>query len=123
MKEQSIQNQIRAHVSMQKLGVLFRGNVGEAWTGERIVKNVDGSITIHNPRRFKTGLPIGFSDLFGVTDNGRTVFIEVKAPKGRLRPEQKNFLMEMVKRGAFAGVARSPEDAERIFGGTLVGLE
>lgn len=123
MREADIQNQIRSFVSIEKLGVLFRANVGEAWTGERIVKNTDGSITIHNPRRFKSGLPMGFSDLFGVAEMGRAVFVEVKSPTGRLRPDQENFLREMAKRGAFVGVARSPEDAEKIFRGALVGFK
>ncbi|ABO51125.1 conserved hypothetical protein [Desulforamulus reducens MI-1] len=115
MKESDIQNQIRICVSQQGLGILFRANVGEGWTGEKIVKNLDGSITIHNPRRLKTGLPVGFSDLFGVTENGKAVFVEVKSATGRLRQEQENFLKRMRQMGAYAGVARSPEDAERIF--------
>lgn len=114
MRESDIQKTIRIHVSQHQLGVLFRANVGEAWTGDRIEKNLDGSITIHRPRRFNTGLPPGFSDLFGVTAGGRAVFIEVKSATGRLSPEQENFLRQMAKLGAAAGVARSTEDAEKI---------
>lgn len=121
MRESDIQNQIRLHVSDRQLGVLFRANVGEAWTGDRIEHNPDGSITIHRPRRLKTGLPPGFSDLFGVASGGRAVFIEVKSPTGRLRPEQENFLRQMVKMGAYAGVARCIEDAEKIFAGVKLG--
>ena len=117
MKEQEIQNAIREHVSRNRLGVLFRANVGEAWTGSEVRHNPDGSITIHNPRRLKTGLPVGFSDLFGVTNTGKAVFIEVKTPKGKLRPEQEHFLIQMLEYSAYAGVARSPEDAQRIFTG------
>lgn len=122
MNEHSIQNLIRICVSQQGLGILFRANVGEGWTGESIVKNPDGSITIHNPRRLKTGLPIGFSDLFGVAENGKAVFIEVKSATGRLRKEQENFLRRMCQLGALAGVARSPEDAEKILAGVPLGL-
>jgi len=117
MRESDIQNQIRIHVSERRLGVLFRANVGEAWTGDSIEHNPDGSITIHRPRRLKTGLPPGFSDLFGVAAGGRAVFIEVKSPTGRLRPEQENFLRQMARMGACAGVARSVEEAEIILSG------
>jgi hypothetical protein len=118
MREADIQNQIRIYVSERRLGVLFRANVGEAWTGDRIERNLDGSITIHNPRRLKTGLPPGFSDLFGFTiPGGRATFIEVKTPTGRTSPEQENFLTQMARMGACAGVARSPEEAEKILKG------
>lgn len=123
MRESDIQNQVRIHVSKRRLGVLFRANVGEAWTGDRIQKNLDGSITIHNPRRLKTGLPSGFSDLFGIAiPGGRAVFLEMKSSSGRLTPEQENFLRQMASMGALAGVARSIEDAERIFARVNLGL-
>jgi hypothetical protein len=117
MDEHSIQNQIRIHVSQNKLGVLFRANVGEGWTGDRMERNSDGSITIYNPRRLKTGLPIGFSDLFGVTNSGKAVFIEVKSPTGRVRAEQERFIKRMAEMGAYAGVARSVDDVVTIFNG------
>lgn len=122
MREADIQNSIRLHVSEHQLGVLFRANVGEAWTGDRIENNPDGSITIYRPRRLKTGLPPGFSDLFGANRLGRAVFLEVKAPTGRLTPEQENFLRQMYQLGAYVGVARSPEDAAKIFAGVPLGL-
>ncbi|RJQ25540.1 MAG: VRR-NUC domain-containing protein [Peptococcaceae bacterium] len=117
MNEHSIQNLIR--LELAKLGVItFRANVGEAWTGDSIKHNPDGSITIYRPRRFKTGLPPGFSDLFGVAvGGGRAVFIEVKSKTGRLRPEQENFLAQMARAGALAGVARNPEEAKKILSG------
>jgi len=115
--EHAIQNAIREHVSRAKLGVLFRANVGEAWTGSEIRHNPDGSITIKDPRRLRTGLPVGFSDLFGVTNTGKAVFIEVKSKRGKPTPEQEHFLINMLERSAYAGVARSIEDAEQIFFG------
>jgi len=122
MREADIQNQIRIHVASQPLGVMFRANVGEAWTGERVERNPDGSITIYNPRRFKAGLPPGFSDLFGVATGGRAVFIEVKSATGRLLDDQRHFLNTMAKVGALAGVARNTDDAESIFDGQNIGL-
>lgn len=117
MLESDIQSKIRLHISARRLAVLFRANVGEAWTGSEIQHNLDGSITIYNPRRFKTGLPPGFSDLFGVAAGGRAAFIEVKTGTRRPTPEQKKFLQRMAEAGALAGVARSPDEAESIITG------
>ena len=117
MTEHDIQNAIREHVSKTGLGVLFRANVGEAWTGSRIVKNLNGSITIHEPRRLRTGLPSGFSDLFGVGQDGKAIFVEVKSAKGKPTPEQINFLQHMQSAGAYTGTARNIYDAELIFDG------
>ena len=79
---------------------MFRVNVGK-------VRTADG-------RYFDTGLPKGFSDLFGFRPDGQIFFIEVKNETGKLRPEQKKFIEQMQKRGALAGVARSVEDAMEI---------
>ena len=76
---------------------VFRGNVGMFYTK-------DG-------RPVRSGLPVGFSDLFGFTADARPFFIEVKTATGRLRPEQTAFLDAMRKRGAIAGVARTVADA------------
>lgn len=124
MREQDLQNQIR--MALSKLGVTcFRGNVGQAWTGDEIIKLHDGGILIPNARPFNTGLPAGFSDIFGlvpvfVTHEmvGKTLgvftVIEVKTPTGRVTTEQKHFLSVMAGRGAITGVARSVENAARI---------
>jgi len=120
MREADIQNAIRLHVSARKLGILFRANVGEGWTGNKDdihYDRINNILTIRNPRRLSTGLPPGFSDLFGVIPGGRAVFIEVKSLTGRATPEQEKFLGQMAKAGACAGVARSPEDAEKILTG------
>ncbi len=79
---------------------VFRANVGLFFTR-------DG-------RPVSTGLPRGFSDVFGHRPDGRAFYIEVKSATGRLRPEQDAFLAAMRRSGALAGVARSPEDAIRI---------
>lgn len=94
--EHLIQNQIR--VALSKAGyMVFRANVGK-------VRTSDG-------RFFDTGLPKGFSDLFGFRPDGQIFFIEVKNEKGRVRPEQTKFMEVMEQRGALVGVARSVEDA------------
>ena len=97
--EHSIQNDIRN--STTDIAVLFRANVGQGIT--------------YDGRHFDTGLPKGFSDLFGFRkDDGRAVFIEVKTPTGKPSKEQLNFINKMRLYGALAGIARSVEDARRI---------
>ena len=97
--EHKIQNDIR--VGLSEIGcTVFRANVGK-------VKMQDG-------RYFDTGLPKGFSDLFGFRPDGKIFFIEVKNKVGRVRPEQKQFISRMLELGIPAGVARSVEDAIKI---------
>ena len=97
--EHDIQNAIRA--ALAPYAVVFRGNVGRGYTP-------DG-------RYISTGLPGGFSDLFGVRkSDGRAFFIEVKTASGRVSERQKHFLMVVRKAGAIAGVCRSPEEAIKL---------
>lgn len=78
----------------------FRANVGLFFTK-------DG-------RPIKSGLPTGFSDLFGFRSDGRAYFMEVKTATGRIRPEQAAFINAMQLRGAIAGVVRSVQDAREL---------
>lgn len=99
MNEHDIQNEIRAACS--PYAVLFRINVGK-------VRTPDG-------RFFDTGVPQGFSDLFGFRkSDGKAVFIEVKTPSGRPTERQKHFLETIKKLGAIAGIAHSAEEAINI---------
>lgn len=99
LSEHDIQNAIR--MELAKRGILcFRTNVGK-------VRMADG-------RYFDTGLPKGFSDLFGFRPDGQIFFIEVKNKTGRVRPEQVKFIEMVKKKGAIAGVARSVEEALKI---------
>lgn len=100
-EEHIIQNKIRAALS--PYAVIFRANVG----------------SMHTPdgRYFNTGLPVGFSDLFGFRkSDGKAIFIEVKTPKGRPSEEQKAFLQAMKSFDVVAGICRSPEDALSLIG-------
>lgn len=116
MKEHDIQNKIRLEFGQRTDGVLFRANVGQAWTGSRITRHPDGSVTIYNARPFSSGLPTGFSDLFGVMPGGRAVFLEIKAPGGRVTEAQRRFVAGMHRLGAAAGIAYSVEQAMWICG-------
>lgn len=98
-EEHRIQNEIRAAVS--EYCIIFRVNVGKGRT-------VDG-------RFFSSGVPPGFSDLFGVRkSDGRAVLIEVKTPEGRVSKDQKHFIETMKNAGAIAGICRSAEEAVKL---------
>ncbi len=122
MTEHDIQNSIRNGTA--DIAVLFRANVGsfEIIDGRRqdacavAPKAGQGRpATLGNRRHFDTGLPKGFSDLFGFRrSDGRAVFIEVKSQSGKARPEQITFIQKMRVYGALAGIARSVEDARKI---------
>ncbi len=101
-EEHKIQNEIR--LALSDSCVIFRMNVGKGYT-------FDG-------RYFDTGVPKGFSDLFGFRkSDGRAVFIEVKTAKGRASPEQKNFIGQMTAYGAVAGICRSEEEELKLISG------
>lgn len=100
--EHRIQNEIR--LALTDSCILFRMNVGTGYTQ-------DG-------RYFSTGVPKGFSDLFGFRkSDGRAVFIEVKTPNGSVAVQQKAFLSAMQNAGAIAGICRSAEEAENLIRG------
>lgn len=99
IKESDVQNSIR--LALNPYAIIFRANVGT-------VRTADG-------RYFNTGLPKGFSDLFGFRKtDGKLIFIEVKNEKGRLQEDQKHFLSTMQQYPVISGVARSPEEAIKI---------
>lgn len=94
--ETALMNEIR--VAAAKYGICFRANVGK-------VKTVQG-------RWFDTGLPTGFSDLFGIRGaDGKIFFIEVKTEKGRVRESQVKFIKKMNDLNAIAGIARTVAEA------------
>ena len=110
MSEQELQQRIRLE--------LGKGPV-------RLWRNNVGALRDERGRLVSYGLCKGSSDLIGLRQVligpehlGQTmaVFsaIEVKAPKRRLREEQRSFL-ELVERfGGYSGVATSVEEAARV---------
>lgn len=63
-------------------------------------------------RPVSTGLPAGFSDLFGHrAGDARAFYLEVKTPTGRATAQQLAFVAAMQKRGALAAVVRSVDEA------------
>lgn len=94
--ETALMNEIR--VVAARHGICFRANVGK-------VKTIQG-------RWFDTGLPAGFSDLFGIRkSDGKVFFIEVKTEKGRVRESQLKFIKKMKELNAIAGIARTADEA------------
>ena len=99
MEEHFIQNEIRKNIN--DLAVIFRINVG-------VFKSNDG-------RFVSTGVPKGFSDLFGFRkSDGKVIFLEIKNEKGKASQEQVRFLKTMQEYGAITGIARSVEEAREI---------
>lgn len=110
MREQDLQNRIR--VALSEYGVIFRTNAGKYWQGKRVWCEQFNEYVLRDIRPV-TGLPVGFSDTLFVGKD-KVAFIEIKTPRGRVRPEQENFIKVMRSYGHRAGVARSVEDAIRI---------
>lgn len=129
-KEHALQNGIRNALAGRAL--IFRANVGKAWQSNDVVKVprqmpvVMGprDVLLKNARPFETGLPPGFSDLFGLVAVEITpdmvgqklaVFTALEVKDGaRVSPLQKNFINAVNDNGGRAGVVRSVEDAEHL---------
>ncbi len=125
--EHGIQNEIRN--GLVDDGMFFRANVGRAYASNDVGELPDGSLILRNWRFFNTGLPAGFSDLFGgvptiITPEmvGQTVailtVIECKSAKGRMRDLQQKFVTAVIRIGGRAGFARDVETARVIARGT-----
>lgn len=91
---------------------VFRVNVGEGYLYREQPTQATLEFENKRARWFKSGPPQGYSDLSGVCyPSGRALFIEVKTPTGKPTKEQCVFLLDMLARGANAGIARSTEEA------------
>lgn len=130
--EHAIQNAIRNALAGRAM--IFRANVGKGWTGkaDRVtapgtVAVQPGDVIVRQARVFDTGLPPGFSDLFGlvpvtITPDmvGQTIaqFVapEVKSPTGRATDQQLKFHSAVNRMGGRSGIVRSPSDAFKLLG-------
>lgn len=130
MRENPIQKRILLHCGHGDTR-LFRQNVGKTWIGKSKKILHDGSyycqqgdVIIRNARRFHAGFE-GQSDLGGwhtieITPDmvGRKVAVytamEVKTKTGRVKKAQQKFIDLVRAAGGFAGVVRSPEEAEEL---------
>lgn len=93
-EETEIQNAIR--VELSKIGIVRRNNVGIFYTP-------DG-------RPITIGIP-GEADLTLFRDGGKTVFVEIKTPKGKQNKWQKHFQNVVERRGYEYIIMRSFRDA------------
>ena len=100
-KEHKLMDEIRCELSRYGAKV-FRGNVGRLFTA-------DG-------RTVSTGLPVGFSDLFGTLPGGRSFYIECKVKPNKPTKAQLDFITALAGAGAATGVAYSVEEALEICG-------
>ena len=109
MSEAGVQSSIRLALGSHPGIKVFRNSVGQC-------KTEDG-------RHLRYGLLVGSGDLIGwqtvtITPGmvgqrfARFVSVEVKAPKGRLTPEQETWRAAVLKAGGIAVVARSVEDVQ-----------
>ena len=94
--EGRIQSEILLAVS-KRGHKLFRSNAGK-------VQTKDG--------RWMKLMPAGYTDLTGHRAwDGKVIYIEVKTPTGKLRPDQIKFRDAMLKHPVIYGVARSSREA------------
>ena len=133
MAEHGIQNAIRN--ALAGLALIYRANVGKGWTGKVVFKPTrvvsvqlePGDVVLRKARPFDTGLPPGFSDLFGAVTITITpemvgqriaqfAALEVKTDTGKASDGQNNFLAAIERAGGRAGIVRSPEDALQLLG-------
>jgi hypothetical protein len=83
--------------------------VAKAWrnnTGVAMLPGKGGK-----PRPVKFG-ERGVSDILGVTSAGRFLAVEAKQPKGKLTPEQREFLSAVHQAGGVALVIRDPVELQ-----------
>lgn len=79
----------------------------------RLLRNNVGVAEIHGRRvAYGVGGP-GGSDLIGLLPaaGGRFIALEIKTDRGRVSPEQEQFIRAIRRNGGFAAVVRSVDDA------------
>lgn len=96
MTESQLQQQIRLALGREPDLVIWRNSVGVAET---------------NGRKQRFGLCKGSADLIGIGPGGRFFALEIKTLTGRIRPEQQLFVDLVNRRGGFAAIVRSVDEA------------
>ena len=97
MKENEIQNLIRVAVGQLPDVTIWRNESG---------------VAEHMGRYVRYGLQKGSADIIGIlSPGGRFLALEVKTPRGRTSKEQDLFLKLVRRRGGFACVVRSVDEA------------
>lgn len=109
--ERSIQAAILRALGGTADVVLWRNSVGstDEWSDDE-----RRGIT---SRRVSYGLGVGSADLVGILTVGPVavwIALEVKAPRGRVRPEQAVWIEAAQRRGVCAAVVRSVDEARAV---------
>lgn len=90
--------------------------------GDSVFRQNVGKVRLKDGRFFSTGLPNGSPDLYGWRKSDKQIFfIEVKAPKGRIRPAQMAIHLDLMHQKVIHGIARSINDALKIVSQGLIG--
>lgn len=100
--EAALTYEIRLALGIEPDLVLWRNSTG-------VARHPD---TRGHVRAQRFGLAVGSADLVGILGpSGRFFALEVKTPDGRLTSEQSAWLALVRKRGGFAAVVRSRDEA------------
>lgn len=116
MTESNTLKRILIGLAKHKALRLFRNNTGKAWQG-KLSPAGPGNILLRDFRPLEAGLCKGSSDLIGwytVEHGGKKIAVftalEVKKEKGKVSPEQKNFIDRVIEAGGIAGVVKEQSD-------------
>ncbi len=115
MAERDIQHAIRIACGKRSDSVLWRNNVGVALQPR-------GDMSLSVPTcpvcgfrlplaKVAYGLQVGSGDLIGISNKGRFISIEIKAPGKHSESDQVMWANLINKMGGLAGEAHSPEEA------------
>lgn len=69
-----------------------------------------GDVLIRKARPIHAGLCVGSSDLIGWGKTGLFTAIEVKTERGRVTPEQQNFIDAVKRAGGIGAIVRNLEE-------------
>lgn len=72
----------------------------------------NSAVYIKSKDRYMKSPLRGVSDILGIINGGTFLAIEVKAEKGKVSPEQQEFIDNITKNGGIAFVARCLEDVK-----------
>lgn len=130
MSETDILHRVMLRATQAGMRV-FRNNVGMAWLGKAtrndsnhpvVTTLAPGDVVVRKAKPVKFGIGgEGGSDLIGIdeititpemvgTKIGQFVALEVKTPKGKVKPSQLNFISFVTSMGGRGQVVRSPDD-------------